>query len=237
MKLQVLLTVLLVSSSVLAKSNIPLEQQIGSITTIEITDKFIENDGSTPTPPVPGKKPMDYVEDTRKVISVAKDMIALGEAIYELVKKGKPTNTTEYAPISVVPKNPTTKEYIDPFELENFSMPEEKSFVTSIKNGVGKEVVSFTYTVIYSHGGSYEGKGKYLTNVIIVPKSVRTTFGWDFNASMKLSGIMNHGSKESPVAGVMVTVKYQMNSWSASFERNDTIHLTGRGELKTFGPQ
>lgn len=172
------------------------------------------------------------LEKTGKIISVARDMVALGEAIYELVKKGKPSNVTEYAPISVVPRDPVTKEIADIFDLEGFSMPVEKSYVAKIKNGLGKEVVTFSYKVLYSYGGSYNGTGKYLTSVIIVPQSVKTTFGWDFNATMKLSGMMNHGTKADPVAGVMLTIKYQMNSWSAAFERNDTVHITGRGEFK-----
>lgn len=174
----------------------------------------------------------DRVEQTGRVIQTARDMVALGEAIYELVKKGRPSNVTEYAPISVVPRDPMTKEIADLFDLEGFSMPVEKNFVARVKSGTGKEVVTFAYKVIYSYGGSYNGAGKYLTNVLIVPGSVRTTYGWDFNATMKLSGMMNHGTKADPVAGVMVTVKYQMNSWSAANERNDTIHVTGRGEFK-----
>jgi hypothetical protein len=165
---------------------------------------------------------------------VARDIVALGEAVYELVKKGRPTNVTEYAPISVVPRDPTTKEYIDPFELEGFSFPVEKNFVTNIKDGTGSNAVTFSYKVLYSYGGSYNGKGRYLTNVIVVPGSVRTSFGWDFNATMKLSGIMNHGTKADPVAGIMITLKYQMNTWSSAFERNDTIHITGNGELKNY---
>jgi hypothetical protein len=180
------------------------------------------------------QEPPGKLETAGKVIQTARDMVALGEAIYSLVQKGKPTNVTEYAPISVVPRDPMTKEYADPFDLEGFSMPVEKSFVAKVKNGSGKEVVNFNYKVIYSYGGSYNGAGKYLTNVIIVPGSIKTSFGWDFNATMKLSGIMNHGTKADPVAGVMVTVKYQMNSWSSAFERNDTIHITGNGELKTL---
>lgn len=231
MKLYVSLAVLLLTNAVFAKSKVSPENQIASITTIEIFNKSAFTiDQDPPTEPR-----RDYVEDTRKVISVAKDIIALGEAVYELVRKGKPSNTTEYAPISVVPKDPTTKEYIDPFMLEGFSIPEEKSYSAVIKNGLGKEVVRFDYTLIYSYGGSYNGTGKYLTNVIIVPKSVKTTHGWDFTATMKLSGIMNHGTKDDPIAGVMVTMKYQMNSWSSAFERNDTIHISGRGEVKNFG--
>jgi hypothetical protein len=189
----------------------------------------------TPTPTdVPTPTIGDRVEVAGRVISTARDLVALGEAIYTLVQKGKPSNVTEYAPISVVPRDPISKEYMDPFELEGFSVPVEKNYVTKIKDLAGKDIVVFNYRVIYSYGGSYLGTGKYLTNIILVPSSVKTSWGWDFNAKMQLSGIMNHGSKDDPVAGAMITVKYQMNSWRAAYERNDTIHITGRGELKNF---
>lgn len=179
----------------------------------------------------------DRTEQVGRVIGVAREVVGLGEAIYDLAKKGKPTNVTEFAPISIVPKNPTTKEYIDPFDLDNFSMPVEKNFVASVKNTRGKEVVSFKYKVFYSYGGSFNGTGKYLTGVIIVPSEIKTSFGWDFNASMKLTGIMNHGTKENPVAGAMITVKYQFNSWFKAYERNDTVHITGNGDLKVHNAE
>ena len=260
MKKMLLTATLALSTSLMAAPSIPLDQQISSFTVEEVSaSQLIDmgmgleggtqagqgsakagNTGGLPggtNPEIPGgttSKPTfgDRLEQGGKVIQAARDMVALGEAIYELVKKGKPTNVTEYAPISVVPRDPMTKEIADIFDLEGFSMPVERNFVARVKNGAGKEVVSFSYKVMYSYGGSYNGTGKYLTNVLIVPGAVRTTFGWDFNATMKLSGMMNHGSKADPVAGVMVTVKYQMNSWSSAFERNDTIHVTGRGEFK-----
>ena len=175
------------------------------------------------------------IDRTRQVISTAKDFVALGEAIYELVKKGKPSNTTKYEAISVVPKDPMTGQYVDPFDMEGFSIPVERNFTAKIKNGAGAEVVRFDYTLIFSYGGSYNGTGFYLTNVMIVPKYVKTTHGWDFNATMSLSGIMNHGSRANPVAGALVAIKYQMNNWRASFERNDTLHVTGKGQIKSYG--
>lgn len=242
MKTLLLASSLILSSSILAA---PAGQLIGSLKVEEISSSQFEafaNDtggassGETKPEEKPEEKPKptfdERIQQTGKVIQVARDMVALGEAVYDLVKKGRPSNITEYAPISVVPRDPTTKEILDPFELEGFSMPVEKNYVAKIVNGVGKEVVTFSYKVLFSYGGSYNGIGKYLTNVIIVPGSIRTSYGWDFNATMKLSGIMNHGSKANPVAGIMVTVKYQMNSWSAAFERNDTIHITGNGEIK-----
>jgi hypothetical protein len=194
------------------------------------------NQDPEPEPePTPSTPFGDRVDNAGKVIQASRDMVAFGESIYELVRKGKPTSVTAYEPISVVPRDPTTKEYVDPFELEGFSMPVEKNFNAKVTNGTGKVVVNFNYKVMYAFGGSYNETGKYLTSVLIIPGSVVVKFGWDFAATMKLSGIMNHGTKANPIAGVLVTVKYQMNSWSSSFERNDTIHINGNGELKHYG--
>jgi hypothetical protein len=178
--------------------------------------------------------PQERLDYTGKIIDQTKNMVALGEAVYTLVQKGKPKNTTDYTPVTVVPKDPTTKEYVDPFDLEGFSMPVAKTFNITIKNGVGKAVVSFTYKVLYSYGGSYNGTGKYITGVNIIPASVKTKYGWDFNSSMKVTGIMNHGSKIDPVAGVMLTIKYSAQSWGSATERNDTVHITGDGKFQAY---
>ena len=168
-----------------------------------------------------------------QVIAVAKDIVALGESVYTLVQHGKPSNTTDFTPISIVPKDPISKEIVSPFDMENCSFPVEKKFATTMKTG-GAEVVRFEYMVIYTYGCSYNGAGKYIQNAIVQPVTVRTSYGWDFSATMKLSGIMNHGTKADPVVGAMLTIKYSMNSWRTAFERNDTVHITGKGELKSY---
>lgn len=190
--------------------------------------------GNEEPPPTDPEYPPDRIGQTGAIIQVAKDVVSLGEAIYELVTKGKPKNQTEYAPISVVPREPGTTDYVDPFELEGFSMPVEKVYVTSIKGMTGKEMVRFEYAVMYAYGGSWNGAGKYLTGVIITPKHVKTLFGYDFSAWMKLSGLMNHGTKADPVAGAMLTIKYQINNMVSALEKNDTIHITGRGEIRNY---
>lgn len=233
MKKVLSLSFLLLTSTSWATKAIPLDQKIGNIITIETTPlsnlSVMEDDKEKE------EEKGDGIERTKNVIAVAKDLIALGEKIYEIVKKGKPTTKTDFTAVSVVPRNQETKEYVDPFDLEGFSMPLERSFSTRITNGLGKEVVRFDYIIVYSYGGSWNGSGKYLTNVIVAPKNIKVTSGWEFNASMKLAGIMNHGTKSDPVAGAMVNVNYQMSSVRSAFERTDVIHLTGRGEIKSFG--
>ena len=167
------------------------------------------------------------------VIAAARDVVALGESIYSLVQRGKPSNTTEFAPLAIVPRDPISKEVVDPFELESCSIPVQKKYETTMKTG-NTVVVRFQYMVIYTHSCTYNGAGKFIQNAIVQPVVVKSSYGWDFNATMKLSGIMNHGTKVDPVAGAMLTIKYSMNSWRTAYERNDTIHISGRGELKSY---
>jgi hypothetical protein len=50
--------------------------------------------GITPDPTASTPVAPDHIEQAGKVIAVAKDMVALGQAVYDLVQKGKPKNVT-----------------------------------------------------------------------------------------------------------------------------------------------
>lgn len=195
----------------------------------------------TPTTPTPTPTFSDRVTQTGSVIGVAKDVVALGEAIYALVEKGRPKVTTEYAPISILPRDasnpatdPAVRNAVDPFDMEGFSFPIEKMITAKVKSPTGKESVVFQYKVIYSYGGSYNGAGKYLTGINIIPASIKVAHGWNFNSSMKLTGMMNHGTRANPIVGAMITIKYSMSSTTQAFERNDTIYISGDGSMKAM---
>lgn len=195
--------------------------------------------GQTPiptTPPTPdfSQPPVDKLEQVGKVIAVAKDIVALGEDIYKLVQKGKPTNTTDFSPIAIVPRDPISKEVVNPFDMENCSMPTQKKYSTVIKSSTGAEAVRFEYMVVFSHSCSFNGNGKFIQSAIVQPVSVKTSYGWDFSASMKLNSVMNYGSKDQPLVGAYITIKYSMNSWHTAFERNDTLHITGKGDINNL---
>jgi hypothetical protein len=165
-----------------------------------------------------------------KVIALAKDLVALGEDIYKLVIKGKPTNTTTYAPISVIPR--VNGQPVDLLDTEFWSHPVKKTYEVSYSNPYGIVVASFRYSVLYSYNGSYNDKGSYLTGVQIIPESVRTVFGFDFTATMKLGGIQNQGTKLNPIAAATLLIEHSLSSLVVSHTRVDTFFVTGRGELK-----
>lgn len=175
---------------------------------------------------------VDPIENAGKVISVAKDMVALGEDVYSLVIKGKPTVTTSYAPISVVPKNGS--EIVDVLDMEGWTVPVTKTYEVKFHNAYNVAVVVFRYSVVYSYKGSYNEKGAYLTAVQVIPDRVRTLFGFDFTATMKLGGIQNQGTKASPVAGALILIEYTVSSFINKENNVDKFFVTGNGQFKRY---
>ncbi len=175
---------------------------------------------------------VDPTERVGKVISVARDLVALGEDVYKLVIKGKPSNTTSYAPISVIPRvNGAPADILD---TESWRAPVKRTYEVIYENLYGIDVVTFRYSVIYSYGGSYEGKGLYLTAVQIIPETVRTLFGFDMTATMKLGGIQNQGTKAAPIAAATLLMEYTVSSVMVAQNQVDSFFVTGRGQFKKF---
>jgi len=199
-KLLILVGVWLFASASFARTNekffqvakVSMQEVSSALLTPEKMDELYRKDfrvGDLPTNGNPGA-----LNTAGKVISVARDLVALGEDVYRLVIKGKPSNKTTYAPISVVPLENGAP--VDIMTTEYWRTPVMRTYEVKYENLYGIEVVSFKYSVIFSYGGSYQGKGQYLTSVQIVPEYVRTLFGFDFTATMKLGGIQNNGSSK-----------------------------------------
>lgn len=188
-----------------------------------LSDKNIEPQGLP-------YKGMVNVVSAGQVIAVARELVALGEDIYRLVIKGKPSVKTNYAPISVLPK--VSGEPVDILETEGWKLPTKRTYEITYTNLYGMEVVKFRYSVIYSYGGSYNGKGAYLTAAQIVPESASTLFGYDFTANMKLGGLQNHGTVASPVAGAILQMEYTVSTLVKSNSEVESYHVTGKGGFK-----
>lgn len=167
-----------------------------------------------------------------EVIAVADQIIAFGERVYAIVKKGKPVVNTSYAPISVLPRAKKGEETIEAMDLEGWRYPKSVKYRITYKNGFGMNVVVFTYSVNFSYGGSYNGKGKYITNAQIVPEDLTVQWGFEFNASSKLVGIVNNGTKSAPVAGATVIISYSVDSVISSSKSNVSYHFVGDGQIR-----
>lgn len=181
-------------------------------------------------PGMPDKMGFVSPANVGQILFIAQGLVGLGEGVYNLVQKGKPNNTTDYTPISVLPR--LGSEFVEILDTEDWKAPKKFTYKIAFKNYWNMEVVSFRYSVIYSYGGTYNGTGAYLTAAQIVPERVMTMFGFDFTATMKLNGVQNHGSRENPVAGAILTMQYTVNSFMAAILKSESYHITGRGGFK-----
>jgi hypothetical protein len=181
-------------------------------------------------PGMPNKMGVVSLTNVGQVLAVAQGVVALGEGVYTLVQKGKPSIKTSYAPISVLPRN--GNEVVDIFETEEWKAPKRYTYQITYTNGFNMDVVKFRYSVIYAYGGKYNGAGAYITAAQIIPESVTTLFGFDFSATLKLGGVMNHGKKADPLAGAILTLQYTVETVLQANVETLNYHITGTGGFK-----
>jgi hypothetical protein len=175
---------------------------------------------------------LDPTANFGKIISTAKDLVALGEDVYKLVIKGRPANTTDYAPISVIPKDKGVA--VDILDVEGFSTPVKRTYEIKYTNFYGMDTVVFRYSVIFSYNGSYNGRGAYITGAQIIPETARTMYGYDFRAIMKLGGIQNGNTRENPVAGATLLLEYEVKTVLKADLSVDSFFINGRGTFKAL---
>ena len=169
-------------------------------------------------------------ENVGRVIAIGRELVALGESVYQLVVKGRPTTKTTYAPISVIPN--VNGQPADIFELEGWSVPVKRSYEIKYRNLYNVAIVNFKFSVVYSYRGQLNGKGAYLTAVQVIPEYVKTMWGWDFEATMKLGGIQNQGTKANPIAGATVMIEYTAKSVMNSVTQVNSFFITGKGGFR-----
>ncbi len=165
------------------------------------------------------------------VIAVARQLVALGEVLYPLIKRGQPEVTTQFAPINVLPIDPATGRNADPFMIERTGRPVSKKFIGSVKNLMGVEVVRLEFLTHFSPGGSFEGKGKYVQNAMIVPTKIWASWGWDVTATMRLLSVANQGSRSQPIAAAVLQMNYSVRNLVNHLEKNHLVEINGLGEM------
>jgi len=165
-----------------------------------------------------------------EVVMVADTMIALGKKIWPIVEAGAPVVSARTQSISVLPKASSDAFY----ELENWQAPKAVKYRIIFENLFGVSVIDFTYIVTFQAGGTFEGKGVYLTGVNIIPHTIAVAWGFNFDAETKLSDITNRGTKLNPVAGATFEIKFVIKSVLKEIQSTRTFHVAGDGSFQSL---
>ena len=87
--------------------------------------------------------------------------------------------------------------------------------------------------MIYSYGGRFEDKGRYLTNSTIQFSKVDVMWGFILNANVEIPQVINMGTLESPVAGMQMTLNWNVDTRPVSLRKMSnaaTFFVSGDGQ-------
>ncbi len=202
------------------------------ITEIEVDQSLVEKSFNKENTERIETEPTEDKEDgIIELIGTGIDsMLLYGNKIWKIITSGKPTSGQQHiVPLSVIPNVDGRTGTLH--EMENWELPKSKKFKVNYKNLLGISVVSFTYSVNYQAGGTYKGKGLWLTGINVSASEVSVIWGFSFNATSSLVGVTNMGTKENPVAAATLQVSWELSSVLQNVKGSESFHITGDNRL------
>lgn len=154
-------------------------------------------------------------------------VINIGTKVWNVVEKGKPIQNYSSTVATALPEG--TRSWTD---LENWKDPETKVYGVSYKNIYGMEVVRFVYRVILVAGGDVRGIGKYIGYAAIEPVKMETAYLYKFDAVAEVMNVSNKGSHENPLAGMVITLRWDISTILKVSHDSHTFFLDGNGKIQ-----
>jgi len=161
--------------------------------------------------------------------SVILDKVVLvGQKVINIIKAGAPVIDVKRDAVHVVPQGVSAWQ-----NLGGWQVPLVKSYALNMKNGFGATVVNVRMKVSGATGGSYDGKGKYISNVYVVPTAISVMWGFNLNVWLENHTPVNTGSLARPVAGLGVDLMYKVSGAIpvTAIQGAQDYFITGDGKL------
>lgn len=152
------------------------------------------------------------------------DIINLGKTLWQIIEANKPVVDVTTAFASALPKGVN-----DADELAGWSAPVATAYELSAKNLYGVQVVKLRYQVLRTAGGNYFGHGRYLTAVTVQPVDLDVAWGYRFSLDAQVPSVTNAGTRLDPVAGMLVTVDWKMQTPLRETDGAQSYYVRGDG--------
>jgi hypothetical protein len=149
-------------------------------------------------------------------------LVNTAEKAWALVERNRPVTQVSGLFANALPKGVESGG-----ELEAFSDLQKRSFRSYGTNPFGATVYDVEYTVLHRYGGSYEGKGRYLDQVTIVPTYVKALWGYTVDVTVTSSPPTNVGTAESPVSGLLLELSIRVSTLVKSADGRRVFEFRG----------
>lgn len=214
----------------------PVSSKYFEITDIVVEDVTSEIDELDAIEDFNRSRPNQNLVEKRKndPFTLINNFIVLGEKIWKIVEAGKPiANIANMKTLDVLPGGKGGN--IQAFDLSGWSLPRVRAYKVEMKNGFGAKVIDFKYRLFYSHGGSLDGSGAYLTGVTFEPTLVSPSWGFKLDVETALVSVTDVGNTASgQVAALTVQLRYRARSIVSDMTRTVTYTITGDGRVLEY---
>ncbi|MGZ3769831.1 MAG: hypothetical protein ACXVCP_09395 [Bdellovibrio sp.] len=170
------------------------------------------------------ESPTDPLKDIEVVVD---QIINIGKKIFAIVEAGRPVVNLKFDNANALPKGLTCWS-----DLAGWNVPQSKVYNVQYENGFGMTVVDFTYRVLYTAGGNYNGVGKYITNATVQPANVSVGWGFNFDATATIPSVFNTGSKEEPVAGMQMNMEWKLTNVVTHEQGAESYYVSGENKMQ-----
>ena len=155
-------------------------------------------------------------------------VVNTGKAIWSLIDSSRPSSEMHSSFATSVPN------ITDWQSLDSWKTPMSKTYAVSFRNCLGMTAAKFNYHIIYTYGGHYKGTGMYLTNVTVQASKIDLTWATKLSAKAEIPSVMNVGTLEDPIAGMMILISYQVSSLFTFHEDSIQYMLKGDGGFEAL---
>ena len=183
--------------------------------------------------PRPAKaEPRDEAGGDGNPLPVLDAIINTGTKLWKIVLENKPVVDVRATYATALPKGAAGWT-----QMTGWQAPEGKVYALTAKNSLGATVINVRYQVLRTYGGSYQGKGKYLTAVTVEPLLVEVAWGYRFSmeASVPDSSVVNVGTAEDPVAAMMPQLGWRISTPLKDSSGQSLYFLRGDGAFLEIG--
>ena len=160
--------------------------------------------------------------DLSEVEVLFDQIVNLGKKMWALVENNKPVVNVNYMYANALPKGVRSSE-----ELDNFSELQHVSYRVYGQNLYGMNVYDLTYSLVHRYGGSYQGRGKFLDSVAVVPSRLEVLWGYNVNYNVEKVSVVNTGTRENPVGAILLETNFKVSTVIKSSESHSVYDFRG----------
>lgn len=158
-------------------------------------------------------------------------IVNIGQQIWNFIQNGRAVVTIDVQSANALPLG-----VHGAMDLAGWRV-KSKVYNVTIPNKDPSKNIDFSFNLNLEYGGSYQGKGKFLSNVTTTVGNAHTSWGTNFNVRVRVpnDGIVNVGTtSDDPTAAAEVYVEWTRGHVFSTVNQAAVIFVRGDGQIQNL---